>query len=132
MGARVTALALLVFAGVAGFVAWSAATAPRASAGHAATDEESSSCAATVAGNEGLWRKESAQDFPADSWSQRDAFHGREAQQIRDLARTKKIPYEEVIRAVDEDVHRMHAFSTTQNADRSAIAVPCKPRPFYD
>ena len=132
MGARVTAVSLLVFAGVTGYVAWSAASAPRTPGGHAATEEESSSCAAIVAGNEGTWRKESAQDFPADSWSQRDAFHGREAQQIRDLSRSKRIPYEEVIRAIDEDVHRMHAFSTTQSADRSAIAVPCKPRPFYD
>ena len=129
---RLTALALLGFAAVTGYVTWSIATAPRPSAGAAATEEQDSACAAAVAGNENEWRKQSAQDFPADSWSQRDAFHGHEAQQIRDLARAKKLPYEEVIRAIDDDVHRMHAFSTTKNADRSAVAVPCKPRPFYD
>ena len=129
---RLSLAATFVFATLIGYVTWSVASAPRRPAGRAPTEEQSASCAAMVAGNEGSWRKQSAEDFPADSWSQRDAFHGHEAQQIRELARTKQIPYEEVIRAVDEDVHRMHAFPNTRNADRSANAVPCKPRPFYD
>lgn len=129
---RETLLALAVFLGLTGYVASSVATAPRPDPGHAATEQQESSCAANVAGNEAEWVKQSAQDFPSDAWSQRDAFHGHEATKIRELARANRIPYEEVIRSVDEDVHRMHAFDTTKNVSRSAVAVPCKPRPFYD
>jgi hypothetical protein len=93
-----------------------------------ATDADRARFANSVASNEFTWRRQAEQDFPSDQWSQRDAFHGSEAQRIRDLASGANVPYEAVIRAVDEDLHR----SVRPNVERSAQAVPCKPRPFYD
>lgn len=130
MDLRVNVLAAVVALGCA-LVAFSrVSSAPRkatdAAATGTATTEQRGMFAANVAGGEATWRRQAEQDFPSDLWSQRDAFHGHEAQSVRDLAAGSHVPYEEVIRAIDDDVHR------TRATERSARAVPCKPRPFYD
>ncbi|MDB4943197.1 MAG: hypothetical protein JWP97_2731 [Labilithrix sp.] len=127
MDLRVTLLASAVALAASGYVGFRARTAPAPSVGVPATDAQDATVAARVASSEPGWRRESEQDFPADQWSQRDAFHGHEVALIRELAGAGHTSYEEVIRAIDEDIHRMQG-----RADRSAAAVPCKPRPFYD
>ena len=126
MDLRVNVIAVVVALACVGLVASGVSSAPRKEPGPAATPEQRAMFAANVAGNEQTWRRQAEQDFPSDHWSQRDAFHGHEAQSVRDLAGSAHVPFEEVIRAIDEDVHR------TRNIERSARAIPCKPRPFYD
>jgi hypothetical protein len=94
-----------------------------------ATDADRASMALAVAAEEPEWRGKSEESFPSDLWSQRDDFHAREASKIRALARGRGVPYEDVLRAIDDD---LHARGKTVGEARGARAVPCKPRPFYD
>lgn len=84
--------------------------------------------------------KETSQNFVADAWSQRDDFHGREYRQVLDIAKESKVRIEDVLRAIDDDIHQPVGRSNTSvivrggsgGHDRHANAVACKPRPFYD
>ncbi|CAN5924539.1 hypothetical protein BH11MYX4_BH11MYX4_64190 [soil metagenome] len=129
MDLRVNAIAGLFAVGCTALVAVRVSSAPREETGGAATPEQRFSFSANVSGNEPTWRRKTEQDFPSDLWSQRDAFHNHEAQTIRDLAGASHVPYEEVIRAIDDDVRRS---GKVPGLERAAGAVPCKPRPFYD
>jgi hypothetical protein len=128
MNAKVDALAILCAVACTVVVAVRVAGAPREPSGPPATPAQRASFAANVSGNEPSWRRSTEQDFPSDLWSQRDAFHNHEAQMIRDLAAGAHVSYEDVIRAIDEDVRR----GGQAGHDRAAAAIPCKPRPFYD
>lgn len=101
-----------------------------------ATLAERTDVAITIESQERTWASETAQNFPADSWSQRDDFHGRELRKAQELAKERGIRIEDVLRAVDEDIHRRASPATLRIpgafTDRHANAVPCKPRPFYD
>lgn len=97
-----------------------------------ATPEELAEIASDIASNERTWANETAQHFPADRWSQRDDFHGREYRRAEELAKEKGVRIEEVLRAVDDDIHRRAARSPDDIDERQAGAIPCKPRPFYD
>lgn len=127
MDRRVTLLASVVCVLCTGFVVVRAKQAPPPPVGIVPTEAKQSAFAARVAAAEPAWRRESEQDFPADQWSQRDAFHGHEVQTVRELAGSGKTSYEEILRIIDDDIHRMQG-----RAERGAAAVPCKPRPFYD
>lgn len=124
---RVNAVAVLVIATCAITVASRVSSAPAPVAGNPATPLQRARFAASIAAEEPGWRHQVEQDFPHDLWSQRDAFHGREAQSVRDNAASSHVPYEEILRAIDDDVHRSRG-----GPERSAAAIPCKPRPFYD
>jgi hypothetical protein len=126
MDVRVNVIAVVVAIACVGVVASRVSSAPHTEAGPVATKEQRAMFAASIGGNEATWRRQAEQDFPSDLWSQRDAFHGHEAQSVRDLAGGTHVPFEEVIRAIDEDVRH------TRGIERSARAIPCKPRPFYD
>lgn len=135
MDLRVNVAAIAVALGCGFLVASRVSSAPREEASAAgASAEQRAMFAASVAAEEPGWRHQAENDFPSDLWSQRDAFHGHEAQSVRELAGSANVPYEEVIRAIDEDVHRTPARPRTEArpVERSAGAVPCKPRPFYD
>jgi hypothetical protein len=80
--------------------------------------------------NEVDWQARAELDFPGDLWSQSDDFHAREATRIRELAGQHRIGYEDVLRAIDEDLH--DKTMSRRTAGRRVNAVPCKPRPFYD
>jgi hypothetical protein len=103
-----------------------AATAPAPSSLPVATAAQRASVAASIASQESSWRDQASDDFPADRWSQRDAFHGLEVDAVRRAASRFGVSYEDVFRAIDEDIHR------SQKRERNADAVPCKPRPIYD
>lgn len=97
-----------------------------------ATAAEKSELALAVNAAERGWRDETTQNFPSDNWSQRDDFHGREFRKAVELANEKGIRIEDVLRAVDDDIHRRAASGPSSPDYRNARAVPCKPRPFYD
>jgi hypothetical protein len=112
------------------------ATAPAPKTARAATVAERADVAQAVANNEREWSMDTSKNFPADVWSQSDDFHGREYKRVLELAQEKGIRIEDVLGAVDDDIHRPHRRSNFIIGggmfDRHAHAVPCKPRPFYD
>jgi hypothetical protein len=130
-----------LYAQIAGFVVAAsfttlvvvrAATAPAPPPLKHATEGQLRSFAISVASQEDEWRAKSAEGFPADNWSQRDDFHGREAQLVRDLSGGSHVPIEDVFRAIDEDLHWNVAKGIVIRGGRSANAVPCHPRPIFD
>jgi hypothetical protein len=130
MSERVTwiALAVVALCGAIVVVRVKAAPAPNPAAGK--LDERGRRAVALdVATRENDWRRESAENFPRDHWSQSDDFHAREAKRVREIAGERRVPYEDVLRAIDDDLHRI---GPSIGALRGGSAVPCKPRPFYD
>jgi hypothetical protein len=105
-----------------------AASAPAPPRLEPATAEQRAMFASSVRSQEDDWRAKAASSFPADNWSQRDDFHGHEAAAVRDLAASSHVSYEDVLRAIDDDLHR----NASNGRERSANAVPCKPRPVFD
>jgi hypothetical protein len=97
----------------------------------AATEAERLEIAQSIASSEGAWMQEAMQHFPEDHWSQRDDFHGRELRQVIEIVKQRGVRIEDVLRAIDEDIHRQ-ATGGPAAPERHAHAVPCKPRPFYD
>ena len=85
-----------------------------------------------IAAFEATWTSETSQNFPSDHWSQRDDFHGREYKKIIDVANEKGLRIEDILRGIDDDIHRRHALRPDDSDERNARAIPCKPRPFYD
>jgi hypothetical protein len=112
---------------VVAIVVHGAATAPAPPTLRRATADERAHFAQQIAMHEDEWRRGGAADFPTDAWSQRDAFHNHEMGMVRDLAGAAKVPAEDVLRAIDEDLHR-----PKPGVDRSAEVVPLKPRPIFD
>jgi hypothetical protein len=104
-----------------------AATAPSPPPLHVATPQERIVLAQRIAIREQEWRNKAAEDFPADDWSQRDAFHNLESDGVRDVAHQQGVYLEDVFRAVDEDLHK-----TRPGAARGTDVVPCRPRPVFD
>jgi hypothetical protein len=97
-----------------------------------ANDEQRWSVAAAIASQEQAWVKDTTQNFPSDLWSQRDDFHGREYRKVVEVAKDRQLRVEDVLRAIDDDIHRQQAKGQNTPDDRNARAIPCKPRPFYD
>lgn len=108
------------------------ALAPSPTPRRSATPAERAEIARLIADSERAWTDETTQNFPEDQWSQRDDFHGREFRQVVQIADEKGIRIEDVLRAVDDDIHRSKVRSADAPDDRNARAIPCKPRPFYD
>jgi hypothetical protein len=88
--------------------------------------EERKRLAARVVEHEAEWNQKAADDFPQDSWSQRDAFHNLESNFVNDVAKGAGVSMEDVFRGVDEDIH------AHPGKNRNADVVPCKPRPVFD
>lgn len=126
MDQRINIGGVVIFVGLTILVATKVAGAPAPAGAIAATAEQKVIVAQAIAAEEPAWRRTVDQEFPADLWSQRDAFHGNEAGKAKDLAFANRIPVEDALRAIDEDIHK------TRDRDRLARAIPCKPRPFYD
>lgn len=122
---------LVVLAVATVLVVVRAASAPPPVAAPRATPEQSRAIALAVASEEGEWARLAIQAFPEDAWSMRDDFHARETRRVRDLAKQNDVPLEDVLRAIDDDLHRAGARFDSFDY-RGARAVPCKPRPFYD
>ena len=108
-----------------------AATAPAAPPPKHVSAQDRAGFAAQIASQEDDWRGKAAKDFPQDNWSQRDAFHGHEANVVKDMARISGVPYEEVLRAIDDDLHHANG-DRGRRQNRNVNAVPVKPRPIFD
>jgi hypothetical protein len=132
LGFRTTTFALAVVFGSATVVTARAALAPDPPLRRVATPAERKALADGIAAQESKWTKDTTQHFPGDRWSQRDDFHSLELRKTSELAREKGVRIEEVLRAVDDDLHRRGAKNDSAPDDRNVRAVPCKPRPFYD
>jgi hypothetical protein len=96
-----------------------------------ATANDKKLVALIVSTDEVAWNNLAVQAFPEDHWSARDDFHARELKKLKELANDRKVPIEDLLRAVDDDLHRARSRPDAPDA-RGARAVPCKPRPFYD
>ena len=108
-----------------------AATAPASPPPKHVSAQDRAGFAAQIASQEEDWRGKAAKDFPYDNWSQRDAFHGHEATAVKEMARISGVPYEEVLRAIDDDLHRADG-NRGRRPNRNVNAVPVKPRPIFD
>jgi hypothetical protein len=97
-----------------------------------ATPSEREEAAALVAEKEAEWNDDVARAFPGDLWSERDDFHGHELGRVLEIARSKGIRVDDVLRAIDDDLHRVPVRAADAPDPRNARAVPCKPRPVYD
>jgi hypothetical protein len=118
---------IVVTVACAGLVVLRAATSPAPPPLRHASPAERARFATSVAVQEEDWRAKSADDFPSDIWSQRDAFHGHESAKVTELAKGARVPIEEVLRAIDDDVHK-----NGHGVNRCAGAVPVHPRPIFD
>lgn len=128
---RTSAAAFAVTAACVLVVVARVVSAPAPEPRRAATEAERAEIAQSVASNERTWMDEAMQHFPEDHWSQRDDFHGRELRQVIEIVKQRGVRIEDVLRAIDEDIHEQAARGATPDA-RHARAIPCKPRPFYD
>jgi hypothetical protein len=122
---------LVVAVATTALVVVRAATAPAPPAPKPVSAEDRAGFAAQIASQEDDWRGKAAKDFPYDNWSQRDAFHGHEATAVKDMAHISGVPYEEVLRAIDDDLHRADV-RRGRRPPRNVNAVPVKPRPIFD
>jgi hypothetical protein len=72
------------------------------------------------------WRLKSARGFPGDCWSADDDYGASEYNWAREQAAQRGVPVMDVLRAIDDDLHRYPV-----EPPRKAGACPCMPRPFY-
>lgn len=136
----VRAAGVLVVAGCSFLVVARTATAPVPPPLKETSAEVRAAIAEEIRQAEVEWRKTAQAHFPADHWSARDDFHGHESERMLSLAHQGRAPLADAIRAVDEDVRRpvwrsslrARIVKSGESDPRGALAVPCKPRPFYD
>jgi hypothetical protein len=79
----------------------------------------------TFAAQESELREAARVDFPADAWSQSDAFHSFERTRAVKFAAEHGVRLGDVFGALDEGI-RSRAFPTQQ-----ATVPPCRPRARY-
>lgn len=82
-----------------------------------------------MASDERKMRRDAAHDFPADAWSQDDAFHNFEFKRARDIANDKKMSLEDVLSAIDEGM-REH-WPRPRGVVMNSSVPPCRPRPIH-
>jgi hypothetical protein len=82
-----------------------------------------------MAADERKMRRDAAKDFPADAWSQDDAFHNFEFKRARDIASDKKMALEDVLSAIDEGM-REH-WPRPRGVVMNPSVPPCRPRPIH-
>jgi len=119
----------LLFGAIVAVAAFVAVTAAPLSSPHAAKDEELHEAFEVMAFEEREMRRNAAKDFPADLWSQDDAFHNSEYRRAKSLAAAKSIRVSDVLLAVDEGLH--HRWPTPENVTLRPMVPPCRPRPIH-
>jgi len=82
-----------------------------------------------LAEEERRMRRQAAKDFPADPWSQDDAFHNFEYKRARGLAGERGMPLEDVLRAADEGMHAH--WPAPPGVWLNPSVPPCRPRPIH-
>lgn len=120
--------ALIVFLGVAFAIGRAALAKPIENPPHASLELKKNAFFA-MAGDARKMRRDAAHDFPADAWSQDDAFHNFEFKKARDVANDKKMPLEDVLSAIDEGM-REH-WPRPRGVVMNPSVPPCRPRPIH-
>ncbi len=120
--------ALIVILGVAFACGRAALAKPIENSERASLDTKKAAFFA-MAADERKMRRDAAKDFPADAWSQDDAFHNFEFKKARDVASDKKMPLEDVLSAIDEGM-REH-WPRPRGVVMNPSVPPCRPRPIH-
>ncbi|WP_394836139.1 hypothetical protein LVJ94_04435 [Pendulispora rubella] len=94
-----------------------------------ADDEQRREAFETMALEEREMRRNAAKDFPADLWSQDDAFHNSEYRRAKTLAGERRLRLPDVLLAIDEGLHRRWA--APANVTLRPTVPPCRPRPIH-
>jgi hypothetical protein len=105
-----------------------ATAAPLPSAGPAGEGTKSE-VFALIAAEERTMRRDAAKDFPADAWSQDDAFHNLEYKRARILAGERGVRLADVLLAIDEGMHQK--WPHVSDAWQKPTVPPCRPRPIH-
>jgi len=106
-----------------------AATAAPLGDAPAATEQERGKAFLSLAFEEKKMRREAAKDFPADLWSQDDAFHNAEYKRAKAVAGEKGIRVPDVLLAVDEGLHGR--WPRPEDVTLNPSVPPCRPRPIH-
>jgi hypothetical protein len=120
--------ALVVVLGVLVALGRAAAAKPIENPGPSAIDLKKNAFFA-MATDERKMRRDAAHDFPADAWSQDDAFHNFEFKRARDIAHDKKMSLQDVLSAIDEGM-REH-WPRPRGVAMNPSVPPCRPRPIH-
>jgi hypothetical protein len=82
-----------------------------------------------IASEERNMRREGIKDFPADPWSQDDAFHNTEYRRAKQIASQRVMSLQDVLLAMDEGM-REH-WPKPIGAHQKPTVPPCRPRPIH-
>ncbi len=82
-----------------------------------------------LASEERNMRREGIKDFPADPWSQDDAFHNTEYRRAKQIASQRVMPLQDVLLAMDEGM-REH-WPKPAGIHQKPTVPPCRPRPIH-
>ncbi len=82
-----------------------------------------------LSNEEATMRRQAAKDWPADPWSQDDAFHNLEHGRAWGLAGAMHTSEAEVLRALDDG---MREGWPRYGANMKTTVPPCRPRPITD
>jgi hypothetical protein len=74
-------------------------------------------------------RRDAIKDFPADPWSQDDAFHNLEYRRAKEIARKRGMSVQDVLLAMDEGMRERWPKPVAIN--QKATVPPCRPRPIH-
>ncbi|WP_394825941.1 hypothetical protein [Pendulispora albinea] len=119
----------LLFGAVIAVAIVRASTATPISDARPATEAERASVFLSLAREERTMRRDAAKDFPADLWSQDDAFHNFELQRARALANRDGIRLPDVLLASDQGLHGQ--WPAPANVSLNPFVPPCRPRPIH-
>jgi hypothetical protein len=120
--------ALIVILGIA-FATGRVALAKPVENPPAAAQELKKNAFWAMAADERKMRRDAAHDFPADAWSQDDAFHNFEFKRARDIAGDKKMSLEDVLSAIDEGMRER--WPRPRGVVMNPSVPPCRPRPIH-
>ena len=106
-----------------------AATAPGLPSQPAAAEAQRREVFVVIAGEERKMRQMAAKDFPADPWSQDDAFHNLEFKRAKTLAGERSMRLADVLRAIDEGMRER--WPRPLDVWLNPSVPPCRPRPIH-
>lgn len=94
-----------------------------------ATESQMRGAYSLMASEEQKMRRAAVKDFPADPWSQDDAFHNQETVRARQIAEPRSMSLQDVLFAMDEGM-RQHWPKPVAYPQRATVP-PCRPRPIH-
>jgi hypothetical protein len=101
---------------------------PRETPG-ASTEAQRRGAYAILASEERNMRREGIKDFPADPWSQDDAFHNTEYRRAKQIASQRVMSLQDVLLAMDEGMRER--WPKAAGVHQKPTVPPCRPRPIH-